>query len=114
MPTLRSFLKLYTSLHAKKLAGFLDADEEEMVQQMMAVKAASRCVSRVGGAGEAGSSLLNGQMIVTSDMDFVINEVTLLPLLSPSPLMLMAIAEHGSCRGIHRWAPVCGLVHSQL
>lgn len=71
VPTLRSFLKLYTSLDASKLAGFLDADEEEMVQQMMAVKAASRCISRVG--NEKG--LLEGQMISTSDLDFVINEV---------------------------------------
>lgn len=71
MPTLRSFLKLYTSLDAAKLAGFLDADEEEMVQQMMAVKAASRSVSRVGNE----QNLLDGQMISTSDMDFVINEV---------------------------------------
>ena len=44
VPTMRSFLKLYTSLDAGKLADILDADEEEMVQQMMAVKAASRCV----------------------------------------------------------------------
>lgn len=72
VPTLRSFLKLYTSLDAAKLAGFLDADEEEMVQQMMAVKAASRSVSRVGSE----RNLLDGQMISTSDMDFVINEVT--------------------------------------
>jgi translation initiation factor 3 subunit L len=71
VPTLRSFLKLYTSLDAAKLAGFLDADEEEMVQQMMAVKAASRSVSRVGNE----RNLLDGQMISTSDMDFVINEV---------------------------------------
>jgi len=70
VPTLRSFLKLYTSLDAAKLAGFLDADEEEMVQQMMAVKAASRSVSRVGNE----LNLLDGQMISTSDMDFVINE----------------------------------------
>jgi translation initiation factor 3 subunit L len=73
VPTLRSFLKLYTSLDAAKLAGFLDADEEEMVQQMMAVKAASRSVSRVGNE----QNLLDGQMISTSDMDFVINEVGL-------------------------------------
>jgi hypothetical protein len=72
VPTLRSFLKLYTSLDAAKLAGFLDADEEEMVQQMMAVKAASRSVSRVGHE----RNLLDGQMISTSDMDFVINEVS--------------------------------------
>jgi hypothetical protein len=71
VPTLRSFLKLYTSLDAAKLAGFLDADEEEMVQQMMAVKAASRSVSRVGNE----QNLLDGQMISTSDMDFIINEV---------------------------------------
>jgi translation initiation factor 3 subunit L len=71
VPTLRSFLKLYTSLDAAKLAGFLDADEEEMVQQMMAVKAASRSVSRVGSE----KNLLDGQMISTSDMDFIINEV---------------------------------------
>ncbi|KAI0030086.1 eukaryotic translation initiation factor 3 subunit 6 [Vararia minispora EC-137] len=70
VPTMRSFLKLYTSLDAAKLAGFLDADEEEMVQQMMAVKSASRCISRVG----SDKDLLDGQMIVTSDMDFVINE----------------------------------------
>ncbi|KAI0288326.1 eukaryotic translation initiation factor 3 subunit 6 [Russula brevipes] len=70
VPTLRSFLKLYTSLDAAKLASFLDADEEEMVQQMMAVKAASRSVSRVGNE----RNLLDGQMISTSDMDFVINE----------------------------------------
>ncbi|KAH9975276.1 eukaryotic translation initiation factor 3 subunit 6 [Lactifluus volemus] len=70
VPTLRSFLKLYTSLDAAKLASFLDADEEEMVQQMMAVKAASRSVSRVGNE----KNLLDGQMISTSDMDFVINE----------------------------------------
>ncbi|KAI0300108.1 eukaryotic translation initiation factor 3 subunit 6 [Multifurca ochricompacta] len=70
VPTLRSFIKLYTSLDAAKLASFLDADEEEMVQQMMAVKAASRSVSRVGNE----RNLLDGQMISTSDMDFIINE----------------------------------------
>ena len=73
VPTLRSFLKLYTSLDAKKLAGFLDADEEEMVQQLMVMKQASRSVSRVD--NEKG--LLDGQMISTSDLDFVINEVRL-------------------------------------
>ena len=62
MPTLRSFLKLHT---------LLDADEEETVQQMMAVKAASRSVSRVG----TEKNLLDGPMISTSDMDFVINGV---------------------------------------
>ena len=71
VPTLRSFLKLYTSLDAKKLSNFLDADEEEMVQQLMVMKQASRSISRV----ENEKGLLGGQMISTSDLDFVIDEV---------------------------------------
>lgn len=71
VPTLRSFLKLYTSLDANKLAGFLDADEEEMVQQLMVMKQASRSVSRVEGE----RNLLDGKAVPTSDLDFVIDEV---------------------------------------
>ena len=74
MPTLRSFLKLYTSLGAKKLANFLDADEEEMVQEMMVMKQVSRSLSRVGDKAEKGG-LLDGQTISTSDLNFVIDEV---------------------------------------
>ena len=72
VPTLRSFLKLYTSLDAKKLASFLDADEEEMVQQLMVMKQASRSISRV----EHEKGLLGGQTISTSDLDFVIDVVS--------------------------------------
>ncbi|KAF5366211.1 hypothetical protein D9758_005722 [Tetrapyrgos nigripes] len=71
VPTLRSFLKLYTSLGSKKLANFLDADEEEIVQEMMVMKQASRSVSRIG--TEKGS-LLEGQTITTSDLNFVIGD----------------------------------------
>ena len=72
VPTLRSFLKLYTSLDASKLANFLDADEEEMVQQLMVMKQASRSISRV----EHEKGLLGGQTISTSDLDFVIDVVS--------------------------------------
>jgi translation initiation factor 3 subunit L len=75
VPTLRSFLKLYTSLGSKKLANFLDADEEEIVQEMMVMKQASRSVSRIG--TEKGS-LLDGQTITTSDLNFVIDDVRFL------------------------------------
>ncbi len=74
VPTLRSFLKLYTSLDAKKLANFLDADEEELVQEMMVLKQASRSISRV--PGTEGTNLLEGQTITTSDLNFVIAEVS--------------------------------------
>ena len=70
MPTLRSFLKLYTSVGAPKLANFLDADEEEMVQELMVMKQSSRSTSRVGGG-----SLLDGETISTSDLNFVVDEV---------------------------------------
>ncbi|KAF9561710.1 eukaryotic translation initiation factor 3 subunit 6 [Agrocybe pediades] len=72
VPTLKSFLKLYTSLGAKKLANFLDADEEELVQEMMVLKQSSRSISRV--TGSEGTSLLEGQTITTSDLNFVIDE----------------------------------------
>jgi translation initiation factor 3 subunit L len=69
-------LKLYTSLGAKKLANFLDADEEEMVQEMMVVKQASRSISRVpGGEQLSAGGLLDGETITTSDLNFVIAEV---------------------------------------
>ena len=72
VPTLRSFLKLYTSLGAKKLANFLDADEEEMVQELMMMKQSSRQINHISG-NEKG--LLDGQVISTTDLDFVIDEV---------------------------------------
>ncbi|EPT04825.1 hypothetical protein FOMPIDRAFT_1112341 [Fomitopsis schrenkii] len=71
VPTLRSFLKLYASLDAAKLANFLDADEEEMVQQLMIMKQTSRSVSRFDTEHDKG--LLDGQMASTSDLDFVID-----------------------------------------
>lgn len=73
VPTLRSFLKLYTSLGTKKLANFLDADEEELVQEMMVLKQASKSISRV--VGGEGVGLLEGQTITTSDLNFNIDEV---------------------------------------
>lgn len=110
VPTLRSFLKLYTSLDAAKLArcvvclldfpspfllplfllqkkkmvcnkisnlfrSFLDSDEEEMVQQMMVLKQASRSITRAPNAPSGADSLLSGHSISTSDLDFAIDVV---------------------------------------
>lgn len=77
VPILRSFLKLYTSIDASKLAGFLeDADEEDMVQQMMVLKQCSRRIGRMSVAnseGIKGGGLLDGEIIATNDLDFVID-----------------------------------------
>lgn len=92
VPTLRSLLKLYTSLDARKLTGFLDAgvDDEEVLSWMMVMKNSGRCVGRVRGAasadkdektgasaangGSTGSSLLDGEWMSISDLNFVIDE----------------------------------------
>lgn len=87
IPTLRSFLRLYTSLDAAKLAGFLDKEEEDVVREMMVMKQASRSVSRAvasdkekekdgngGTVHHSNGSLLDGETISTSDLDFVINQ----------------------------------------
>ena len=99
VPTLRSFLKLYTSLGTSKLAGFLDTDEEAMVQQLMVLKQASRSIGRVGNE----KSLLEGSTVSNNDLDFVIDEVTprfgfhqtFQPLsLTTAPILFTV--EHGS------------------
>jgi hypothetical protein len=83
VPTLRSFLKLYTSLGAKKLANFLDEDEEEMVQELMVLKQASKSISRLPGSEQG--SLLEGETITTSDLNFTIDEVSCSSLCLRSP-----------------------------
>ena len=115
VPTLRSFLKLYTSLGAKKLANFLDADEEEMVQEMMVVKQASRSISRVPGAENSG--LLDGQTITTSDLNFVIAEVRLFSsrrLVYPHRMQLTTLpTEHGAHHRVDCWTSLCWMVHQE-
>lgn len=109
VPTLRSFLKLYTSLDAKKLANFLDVDEEEMVQELMVLKQASKSLNRV--PGMEGTGLLDAQMTTTSDLNFVIDEVSrqnrsFVHLIGPA-------LEYGTYRRINRWSSLCGMVHQK-
>jgi translation initiation factor 3 subunit L len=93
VPSLKSLLKLYTSLDAQKLTGFLDtsgagADEEEVLSWMMVMKNAGRCVGRVNtggtpangekdneGRSRSTESLLDGDWMSISDLNFVIDEV---------------------------------------
>lgn len=133
VPVLRSLLKLYTSLDARKLTGFLDAgvDEEEVLSWMMVMKNAGRCIGRVNitagadkdeekGTGTNGSSssngggsLLGGEWMSISDLNFVIDEVReggregVLVLIS-------AWIEHDSHCGIDSWEALCGVVYPEL
>jgi len=64
---IRSFLRLYTTLGTDKLANFLEVHEEDLVEELMVAKASTRSVKWNDG------SLLEGQVINTSDLDFVID-----------------------------------------
>lgn len=64
---IRSFLRLYTTLGTDKLANFLEVDEEDLIEELMVAKASSRSIKWNDGG------LLEGQVINTSDLDFVID-----------------------------------------
>jgi translation initiation factor 3 subunit L len=70
---------LYTSIDAAKLSAFLDSAqqdgkdaEEEVLQALMVLKAASRTYSKGPGEG----TLLDGERIVTNNLDFTVDGVS--------------------------------------
>lgn len=68
--TLRSFLRLYTTLGTDKLAGFLGVGEEEVLEMLMTAKGAARKFTWQSG------SLLEGETVGVSDINFGIDEVS--------------------------------------
>lgn len=74
--SLRNLLKLYTSIDAAKLSAFTqtgDEDaEEDVLQQLMVLKAASRTYAK----GQGDGSLLDGDRIVTNNLDFTVDGVS--------------------------------------
>lgn len=69
-PSLRSFLKLYTTLGVSKLAGFLGVDEEEVLESLMVLKGSMRSLRRSDGDG----GLLEGKEVALGDLDFGIDD----------------------------------------
>lgn len=76
---IRSFLRLYTSLTTDKLASFMDIDEEQVVEMMMILKNSTRNLKWTHG------SLLEGEVINTSDLQFAIDTVR--PICSHAQLL---------------------------
>lgn len=74
-PTLRSFLRLYTTLGADKLAGFMGLDEEDVVESLMVLKGSMKSVRRNEGEG----GLLDGKEVLLGDLDFAIDGVRRVP-----------------------------------
>ena len=75
VPSVRNLLKLYTSIDAAKLSAFMqtadDDGEEDVLQHLMVLKAASRTYAK----GQGDGSLLDGDRIVTNNLDFTIDGV---------------------------------------
>jgi translation initiation factor 3 subunit L len=68
IPTLRSFLKLYTTMSIDKLAAFLEMDADELRTQLLIFKQRSRQQKWTTG------NLLEGDVVSTSDLDFCIKQ----------------------------------------
>ncbi|KAJ9068729.1 hypothetical protein DSO57_1025673 [Entomophthora muscae] len=68
MPTLQSYLGLYTSLSIPKLASFLNVDAEEVRRQLIILKLKSRQKKH-----SAGKNLIEGEYGHATDLDFSIN-----------------------------------------
>ncbi|KAJ1888511.1 hypothetical protein LPJ66_008538, partial [Kickxella alabastrina] len=69
VPTLRSFLKLYTTMGLDRLSTFLDMDAAELRNQLIVYKQRCRQIKWVGGA-----DLLAGEPVTTTDLDFALQE----------------------------------------
>lgn len=63
-PTVRSYLKLYTTMDLKKLAGFLEVEPEKLRSWLLVNKQRSRQVRWSEGA------LLDGEVVNGSDLDY--------------------------------------------
>ncbi|KAI9661008.1 MAG: hypothetical protein M1821_009335 [Bathelium mastoideum] len=63
-PTVKSYLKLYTTMDLKKLAGFLEVEPEQLRNWLLVNKQRSRQVRWSEGG------LLDGQVVNSSDLDY--------------------------------------------
>jgi len=68
LPTIRSFLKLYTTIDTGKLSKFLEIDEKTLRTQLLAYK------HKMRGLQWSGGSPLTGEMTPSSDIDFFIDQ----------------------------------------
>ncbi|CAG8514598.1 20056_t:CDS:10, partial [Racocetra persica] len=68
IPTLRSYLKLYTTMGIDKLAAFLEIEPDKLRTQLLIVKQKSRQQKWISG------TLLEGEYVATSDLDFCLKQ----------------------------------------
>ena len=71
-PTIKSYLKLYTTVDLGKLAAFLKVEKEELRAQLLVFKQRSRQTRWTEGG------LLEGEVVNTSDLDFALTGLDLI------------------------------------
>lgn len=88
LSTIRSFLKLYTTMPVAKLAGFLDLTEQEFRIQLLVFKHKMKNL-----VWTSGISALDGEFQSASEVDFYIDKVGICP-----SLLFLRPANFGSTR----------------
>ncbi|KAH0616902.1 hypothetical protein JD844_028359 [Phrynosoma platyrhinos] len=86
LSTIRSFLKLYTTMPVAKLAGFLDLTEQEFRIQLLVFKHKMKNL-----VWTSGISALDGEFQSASEVDFYIDKVC--PLLSVNSLLSIVMSN---------------------
>ena len=76
-PTVKSYLKLYSTMDVKKLAGFLEVSEEELRCWLLVNKQRSRQVRHTGGnEKDGGGGLLHGEVVGSGELDYAMQGVS--------------------------------------
>jgi translation initiation factor 3 subunit L len=87
-PTVKSYLKLYTTMDLKKLAGFLEVEPEKLRSWLLVNKQRSRQVRWSEGG------LLDGEITNSSDLDYALQGVRLFSDLQTLHLTNLTLGSH--------------------
>ena len=78
VPDLRTLLKLYTSIGAKKLATLAGKDEEQLLRELMVLKGSMKSVTWTETSDKNSTlGLLNGEETVVGNLGFSVNNETI-------------------------------------
>lgn len=98
-PTVKSYLRLYTTMDLKKLAGFLEVQPEELRSYLMVNKQRTKQLRWTDQGG-----LLEGEWVNVSDLDYAMQGVRIFsrisPALPPPPLKLFLCDGQAFCVGL--------------
>lgn len=93
-PTVKSYLRLYTTMDLKKLAGFLEVEPEKLRGWLLVNKQRGRQIKW------SENGLLDGEVMSTSDLDYAMEGVSaLMSLMKINQLTILLLGPHPYFRG---------------